>query len=121
GGLNWTPDLRAPLTEPGVDVKAGEYLLAVNGVDLRASEELFTRFENTAGILTELTVGPNADASNSRKVKVVPVAEESALRNRDWVEGNIAKVTAATNGRVAYVYVPDTAELGHLYFKRYFF
>jgi tricorn protease len=121
GGLNWTPDLRAPLTEPGVDVKAGEYLLAVNGVDLRAGENLYARFENTAEKQVELTVGPNADGSGSRVVKVVPIAEEGALRNRDWVEGNIEKVTEATDGRVAYVYVPDTADRGHLYFKRYFF
>ena len=121
GGLNWTPDLRAPLTEPGVDVKAGELLLAVNGVDLRTNESLYARFENTADKLVELTVGPNADGSGSRVVKVVPIADESALRNRDWVEGNIQKVTEATDGRVAYVYVPDTADRGHVYFKRYFF
>ena len=121
GGLNWTPDLRAPLTEPGVDVKAGEYLLAVNGADLTSAEDVYARFENTADKQVELTVGPNADGSGSRVVKVVPIADEGALRNRDWVEGNIRKVTEATNGRVAYVYVPDTAELGHLYFKRYFF
>jgi tricorn protease len=54
-------------------------------------------------------------------VKVVPIADEGALRNRDWVEGNIQKVTEATDGRVAYVYVPDTADRGHVYFKRYFF
>jgi tricorn protease len=54
-------------------------------------------------------------------VKVVPIESEQALRNRDWVEGNIRTVTAATDGRVAYVYVPDTAERGHVYFKRYFF
>jgi tricorn protease len=121
GGLNWTPDLRAPLTEPGVDVKAGEYLLAVNGVELRAGENLHARFENTADRHVELKVGPSADGSGSRVVKAVPVADESALRNRDWVEGNIKKVTEATDGRVAYVYVPDTADRGHLYFKRYFF
>jgi len=121
GGLNWTPDLRAPLTEPGVDVTAGEYLLAVNGRDLRASDNLYARFENTADKLTELTVGPNADGTGSRTVKVVPIADELALRNRDWVEGNIRKVTEATKGRVAYVYVPNTADLGFLYFKRYFF
>ncbi len=121
GGLNWTPELRAPLTEPGVDVRAGEYLLAVEGRDLRPPENVHARFENTADKLVEITVGPNADGSGSRTVKVVPVADESALRNRDWVEDNIRKVTAATDGRVAYVYVPDTANLGHLYFKRYFF
>ena len=121
GGLNWTPDLRAPLTEPGVGVKAGEYLLAVEGKDLRSAEDLYGRFENTAGKQVELTVGPNADGSGSRTVKVVPIADEAALRNRDWVEGNIRKVTEATDGRVAYVYVPNTAELGFEYFKRYFF
>jgi tricorn protease len=121
GGLNWTPDLRAPLTEPGVDVRAGEFLLAVEGRDLYATEDVYARFEAKSGRQLELTVGPNADGSGSRVVKVVPIADESALRNRDWVEGNIAKVTAATNGRVAYVYVPNTADLGHVYFKRYFF
>ncbi len=121
GGLNWNPDLRAPLTEPGVDVKAGEYLLAVDGVELRPPENLHARFENTADKIVELTVGPNADGNGSRTVKAVPVGDESALRNRNWVEGNIRKVTEATRGRVAYVYVPDTADLGHTYFKRYFF
>jgi tricorn protease len=113
--------LRAPLTEPGVDVKPGEYLLAVEGRDLRPPENLYSRFENTSGKLVEITVGPNADGSGSRTAKVVPIADESALRNRDWVEGNIKKVTEATNGRVAYVYVPNTAEAGFEYFKRYFF
>jgi len=121
GGLNWTPDLRAPLSEPGVQVRSGEYLLAVEGRDLRASENLYSRFENTAGKRIELTVGPNPDGSGSRAVQVVPIVEESALRNRDWVEGNIRKVTEATGGKVAYVYVPNTAELGFEYFKRYFF
>jgi tricorn protease len=121
GGLNWNPDLRSPLTEPGVGVKPGEYLLAVEGEDLRPPANLYARFENTAGKIVEITVGPDPDGSGSRTVHVVPVADESDLRNRDWVEGNLRKVTAATGGRVAYVYVPNTTRLGHLYFKRYFF
>jgi tricorn protease len=121
GGLNWTPSLRAPLTVPGVDVKAGEYLLAVRGVDLKPPTELFSLFENTAGKSIEITVGPNADGKGSRTVTVEPLADESELRNRDWVESNLRKVQKATNGRVAYVYVPNTAGLGHEYFKRYFF
>jgi tricorn protease len=121
GGLNWNPGLRAPLTEPGVDVKAGEYLLAVNGKDLKPPENLYSRFERTAGRIVEITVGPNSDTNGSRTLKVVPIGDESDLRNRDWVEGNIKKVTEATDGKVAYVYVPNTAELGHEYFKRYFF
>jgi tricorn protease len=121
GGLNWNPDLRAPLSEPGVSVKDGEYLIAVDGRELAPPDNLFARFENTAGSIIELTVGPNADGSAARTVKVVPVADEGALRNRAWVEGNLRKVDEATNGRVAYVYVPNTTNLGHTYFKRYFF
>jgi tricorn protease len=121
GGLNWTPDLRSPLTEPGVDVKAGEYLLAVEGKELRFPANLYERFERTANRIVEITVGPTADGTGARTVKVVPLENERALRNRDWVEGNLRRVTEATQGRVAYVYVPDTAEAGHQYFKRYFF
>jgi len=121
GGLNWSPELRSPLTEPGVDVRVGEYLLAVNGRDLAPPDNLYARFERTAGRTVELTVGPNPDGTGSRTVRAVPVESESGLRNRDWVEGNLRRVTEATQGRVAYVYVPNTAELGHTYFKRYFF
>jgi tricorn protease len=121
GGLNWTPDLRSPLTEPGVDVKAGEYLLAVDGKELRFPGNLYERFERTANRLVEITVGPNPDGTGARTVKVVPLEDERALRNRDWVEANLRRVTEATQGRVGYVYVPNTAEPGHTYFKRYFF
>jgi tricorn protease len=121
GGLNWNPDLRSPLTEPGVDVVDGEYLLAVEGKDLKYPENLYSRFERTSGRIVEITVGPNADGSGSRTVKVVPIADEAALRNRDWVERNLRYVTEKTNGRVAYVYVPNTGGGGHEYFKRYFF
>jgi tricorn protease len=121
GGLNWNPDLRAPLTEPGVDVKAGEYLFAVEGKDLKYPENLYSRFERTSGRITEITVGPNADGTGSRTVKVVPIEDESQLRNRDWVERNLRYVTDKTQGRVAYVYVPNTSNLGHQYFTRYFF
>ncbi|MFC1660173.1 PDZ domain-containing protein, partial [Gemmatimonadota bacterium] len=121
GGLNWNPELRSPLTEPGVDVQAGEYLLAVNGVDLRPPENLYSRFENAAGKIVEITVGPNPNGSGARTVQATPVSNEYALRNRDWVEGNLRRVEEATDGRVAYVYLPNTSTAGHTYFKRYFF
>jgi tricorn protease len=121
GGLNWNPELRSPLTEPGVDVRAGEYLIAVGGKDLRPPANIYSFFENTSGKLVELTVGPNPDGSASRNVTVVPIGNEGGLRNRDWVEGNLKKVDEATGGRVAYVYVPNTTGAGHTYFKRYFY
>jgi tricorn protease len=121
GGLNWNPNLRSPLTEPGVNIKEGDYLLAVNGNNVTASDDLYRFFENTAGKITELTISASPDNIGSRVVKVVPVANEAALRNRYWVEGNLKKVNDATNGQVAYVYVPNTTNLGHEYFKRYFY
>jgi tricorn protease len=121
GGLNWNPTLRSPLTEPGLNVKAGDYLLAVDGRPLAPPTNLYSAFENTANRAIDITVGPTPDGKGARTITVVPVASEDALRNRDWVEGNIRKVNAATDGRVAYVYVPNTAALGHTYFKRYFF
>ena len=120
-GLNWNPELRSPLTEPGLNVKAGEYILAVNGAELTAGENIHKFLENTDGKIVELTVGPDPGGSGSRDIQVVPVGSEYALRNRDWVEGNLKKVHEATNGQVAYVYVPNTAGEGHEYFKRYFF
>jgi tricorn protease len=120
-GLNWNPKLRSPLTEPGLNVKAGEYLLKVNGRELTAETNLYKPFENTAGKIVYLTVGPNPDGTGSREIQVVPIESEYALRNRDWVEGNLKKVNEATHGQVAYVYVPNTAGAGHDYFKRYFF
>jgi len=121
GGLNWNPDLRSPLTEPGLNVKTGEYILAIDGRDLTADKNIHSFLENTDGKLVELTVSPNPDYSGSRVIKVVPIGNELNLRNRDWVEGNLKKVTEATGGKVAYVYVPNTAGQGHEYFKRYFF
>ena len=121
GGLNWSPTFRSPLTAPGVNVKDGEYLLAVGGIDLKPPTELYSLFENTAGKLVEITVGPNADGTGSRTVTVEPVASELSLRNMDWIEGNLRKVEKATGGKVGYVYVRDTAGPGMADFKRYFF
>lgn len=121
GGLNWTPDLRSPLTEPGVNVQVGDYILKVNGADVTADKNLYSFFENTAEKIVTLSVASSAEGANTRTIKVVPIASEVALRNRDWVEGNIKKVSDASNGQVAYVYVPNTGSGGFEYFKRYFF
>ena len=121
GGLNWNPGLRSPLTEPGVNVNVGDYLIAVNGKQVTADQNLYSFFENTVDKIVELTVSNNATGTNARKVNVVPVSNERMLRNRDWIEDNIRKVDEATNGQVAYVYVPNTTTAGHEYFKRYFF
>jgi tricorn protease len=120
-GQNWNPKLQAPLTEPGVNVNSGEYLLAVNGRQITSSDEIYSFFQETAGKQTVLKVGPNPDGTGSRDVTVVPVPSEDALRNLDWIEANRRKVDELSGGKLAYVYLPDTAAGGYTNFNRYFF
>jgi tricorn protease len=120
-GENWTPALRAPLTQPGINVHAGEYLLAVNGHELRPPENLYRAFEGTAGKSVTLRVGPESDGSGARDVTVVPLESESALRNHAWIEANRRKVAQLSGGRVAYIYLPDTWVGGYTSFNRMFF
>src|SRR5262249_28729827 len=124
GSFPWWSDARSPLAAPGADVKAGEYLLAVRGTELKPPAPLYAAFDNTGGKSIEITVGPNPEGSGARTITVVPLAnllDELTLRHLDWVEGNRKKVDQATGGRVAYVYLPDTGSRGHAYFKRYFY
>jgi tricorn protease len=120
-GLNWNPDLRAPLTEPGVEVSEGDYILAVDGREVRGEDNIFAFFENTSGKQVVLTVNAEPGLSGARQVTVVPIGSESSLRNRDWVEENRRKVDELTDGRIGYVYLPNTGTGGYEYFNRYFF
>jgi tricorn protease len=120
-GENWNPDLKAPLTQPGVNATAGEYLLAVNGRELSASDEVYSFFEGTADKSVVLRIGPDPNGTNSREVTVVPVRDERRLRHLAWIEDNRRKVDQMTNGRVAYIHMPDTSLGGYLNFNRYFF
>jgi len=120
-GENWNPRLQAPLTQPGVNVKVGEYLLAVNGREVRPPANVYSFFEETAGKQVVLKVGPNPDGSGARDVTVVPVESEERLRNYAWIEGNRRRVDELTGGRVAYIYLPDTYAGGYTNFNRYYF
>lgn len=120
-GINWHPELRSPLTEPGIKVKEGEYILAVNGIPLRAPESIFRLFEHTAEKQTDLLVGETTDLEKARTVTVKPLGSEVMLRHWAWVEGNRKKVDELSNGRVAYVYMPNTSLQGYANFNRYYF
>lgn len=120
-GENWNPELRAPLTQPGVNVTAGEYLLAVGGRDLSAADNVYSFFEGTSGRQTVIRVGPDPSGAGARDVTVIPVESEARLRNLAWIEDNRRKVDEMTGGRVAYIYLPDTSSGGFASFNRYFF
>lgn len=120
-GERWNPRLRSPLAQPGINAKAGEYVLAIDGVDLKDSDDIYELLEGKAGKQVKVKLGPNADGSGSREVTVVPVASESALRFRAWGEDNRRRVSEATGGQIGYVHVPDTATGGWTEFVRYYY
>lgn len=120
-GENWNPELRAPLSAPGIDVNEGDYLLEVNGVDVRAPANPYQHFEGMGNRQTVLRVGPSANGSNSRVITVVPVTNEGGLRQREWIESNRRRVDELSGGRIAYVWVPNTGQGGYTQFNRYYF
>jgi tricorn protease len=120
-GERWNPTLYAPLAQPGINAKVGEYILAIDGDDLTDVNDIYETLEAKAGHQVKIKIGPNADGTGSREVIVVPVASESGLRERAWEEDNRRRVLAATNGQIGYVHVPDTAQGGWSEFNRYYF
>mgnify|MGYP000134251318 CR=1 FL=1 len=120
-GDRWNPYLKAPLAAPGLGVKEGDYLLAVNGQALEGSNNLYALLENTVGKQVQLTVASDAKGAQSRQVMVEPVASEAALRQWAWVERNRQTVERLSGGKIAYVYMPDTAAQGFQHFNRMFF
>ena len=120
-GENWNPDLRAPLSAPGIDVSEGDYILEVNGRALAAPANPYHAFEGTAGRQTLIRVNDRPTREGSRIVTVVPVASEATLRARAWIEDNRRRVDELSDGRLAYVWLPNTAGAGYTSFTRYFY
>ena len=118
---SWNPELRAPLATPGVNVSRGDFILAVNGVELRAPDNIYRLLDGTANRQTVLTVNSRPDMQGARQITVVPVANEQGLRTRAWVEANRRYVDSVSNGTLAYVYLPNTGVPGYTSFNRYYF
>ena len=120
-GENWNPELRAPLSAPGVQVAEGDYLLEVNGRPLALPTNLYGAFEGTANRQTVIRVNKTPSMEGSRLVTVVPQASDDALRSRAWVERNRRIVDSLSGGRLAYVWLPNTGGGGYTYFTRYYY
>ncbi|MFZ0211882.1 MAG: PDZ domain-containing protein [Candidatus Acidiferrales bacterium] len=120
-GENWDADLRSPLTQPGATVRAGDYLLAVNGHELRAPQNPYELFVNTANENVTLTVNSTPTAEGAREVVVEPVGTEFKLRELDWIQTNREKVDKLSGGKIGYVYLPDMGASGlNEFVKQYF-
>ncbi|MGB7555709.1 MAG: PDZ domain-containing protein, partial [Candidatus Korobacteraceae bacterium] len=120
-GENWNGNLRSPLTEPGVLVKEGDYLLAVNGRQLRIPQNPDALFINTVNQAVTLTVNSKPTVEGSHNVVVRPIPNEIGLRELNWTETNRRKVEQASGGRMGYVYLPDMSAAGlNAFVKQYF-
>lgn len=120
-GDRWDPYLKAPLAAPGLGVKEGDYLLAVNGQPVDGAHNLYQQLENTVGKQVQLTVSANANGQGARRVTVEPIATEGRLRQWAWIDHNREEVDRLSGGKIAYVYMPDTAGPGFQHFNRMFF
>jgi tricorn protease len=118
---SWNPDLRSPLATPGANVNTGDYILAINGIELIAPDNIYRLLDGTANRQTTLTVNTTPSMQGARTVTVVPVANEQALRTRAWVESNRRLVEKLSDGQLAYVYLPNTGQPGYTSFNRYYF
>jgi tricorn protease len=119
-GEDFNPQIKAPLAQPGLNVKVGDCILAINGADLTADTNIQQPLDGTAGQVISLRIA-SADGKDPRDISVVPVASEYTLRNVDWIENNRRKVDKLSNGQLAYIYLPDTGGGGFTNFNRYYF
>jgi tricorn protease len=112
-GENWNPSLRSPLTEQGVDVNEGDYLISIDGKDVTTAANPYSFLENKAGKNVEIKVNSSPSASDTRSSIIKPVASEQSLLNFNWVNDRRALVDKLSGGRIGYIYVPNTSTEGN--------
>jgi tricorn protease len=118
---SWNPELRAPLATPGATAAVGDYVVAINGQELKAPDSIYRLLDGTAGRQTSLTINSKPSLDGARQIIVVPIPNEQGLRTRAWVEANRRTVDKLSGGKLAYVYIPSTGQPGYASFNRYYF
>jgi tricorn protease len=120
-GEDWTPGLAGPLAQPGMNVEEGDYLVAIDGVPLAAPANPFRLLEGTAGRTITVAINDRPALEGARTLVVQPVANEGQLRTWAWVAANQRRVDEMSDGRLAYVWLPNTGQGGYTYFNRMYF
>ena len=120
-GQNWDRNLRSPLTEVGIEVREGEFIIAVNGRPVNQVKDIYELLVNTAGKQVTLKVNSQPSEKGAREVVIVPVETENSLYYYNWVKKNMDYVARATGGRVAYIHVPDMGVTGLNEFVKHFY
>lgn len=117
-GVAWDERYRSPLAEPGVDVKDGDWLIAIDGVEVKHPANVYAFLVDKAGAHVTLTVNDKPTATGARTVRVATLRSEFGLRYRAWVDANLAYVTKKTGGRIGYLHIPNMGEEGLVEFGR---
>ncbi|WP_373493300.1 PDZ domain-containing protein [Aquiflexum sp.] len=120
-GAPWDNEARSPLEESGVNIKEGDFILAVNGVAMDVQKDPYAAFEGLAASTVELTVNSRANFQGSRKVIIKTLEDETRLRNLQWIEANRKRVEEATDGKIGYIFVPSTGLDGQFELARMFY
>lgn len=120
-GATWDKGLRSPLTEPGIDAKTGDFIVAIDGIATNSVKDMFSLLVGKAGISTEISLNSKPQLAGSRKIVISPIADESPLYQYEWVQNNLKKVEKASNGKIGYIYIPDMGPEGLNEFARYFY
>lgn len=120
-GATWDKNLRSPLTEPGIDAKVGDFIVAIDGVPTNSVKDMYSLLVGKAGVPTEVSLNSKTQLDGARKIVISPLAEESTLYQYEWVQNNIKKVEKASNGKIGYIYIPDMGVEGLNEFARYFY
>lgn len=120
-GHNWDSKYRSPLTEIGVEIRPGDYILAVQGQSTRGMTDLYSALVGTAGKPVVLRVNREPKDEGARDQTVIPTADEQPLYYLDWILGNIEKVDKASGGKIGYVHVPDMGVPGLNEFAKFYY
>ncbi len=118
---DWSRESYPPLDKPGLNIKEGEFLLAVNGKEVKADKNIYSYFVDLAGKQVELTINSKPQMEGARKLTVIPARSEARMRYMDWLEFNRKAVDKASDGKIGYIYFPDTYEGSATDFPRYFY
>jgi len=117
-GVSWDPAYRSPLTDPGVPISEGDFLIAIDGVEVRSGDNVYERLVDKAGAMVTLTTNSKASAKGAVKTRLRTLRGERGLRYRAWVDGNLDYVTTKTDGRIGYLHVPNMMDAGLVEFGR---
>ncbi|MDR1517993.1 MAG: PDZ domain-containing protein, partial [Dysgonamonadaceae bacterium] len=120
-GATWSKDLRSPFAEPGIDAKAGDYIVAIDGVPTNSVKDMYALLVGKAEVPTEISLNGKPSLDGARKIVVSPIANEYPLYHYEWVQNNLKKVEKASGGKIGYIYIPDMGAEGLNEFARYFY